>query len=117
MKGGLTEHVQTFLPPLDDEKTQTDIEALKIWSALALRQHSDKKVAEWLEKAWQINQWIVGLEKVDKKDKDRALSKLIEHHLESQPPSCEVALHGAQVHAESGSDALRRWSLERNHLL
>ena len=78
MKGGLIEHVEAFLPSLEDEATQKDIEALKIWSSLALRQHSTKKVADWLEKAWQINQWIVGLEDVEKADRDRALTKLIE---------------------------------------
>ena len=78
MKGGLTEHVDTFLPALDDEKTQTDLPALKVWSQLALQRYSKKKVAEWLEKAWQINQWIVAIEKIEDADKDRALTNLIE---------------------------------------
>ena len=78
MKSRLTDDVDTFLPGLDDEKTKTDFPALKIWSELALTRHSDKKVAEWLEKAWQINQWIVAIEDVEKKDRDKALTNLIE---------------------------------------
>ena len=78
MKGGLFEHVQTFLPPLDDEKTQSDVQSLKIWSELALQQYSDKKVPQWLAKAWQINQAISKLEEIEKQDMDLALSNLIE---------------------------------------
>ncbi|MFT7631674.1 MAG: hypothetical protein ACI87E_002713, partial [Mariniblastus sp.] len=78
MKGGLNEYADAFLPALDDESTQKDIESLKLWSTLALRRYNEKKVAEWLEKVWQINQTIVGLKDLKKADKDRALSNLIE---------------------------------------
>ena len=78
MKAGLTDHVDSFLPPLDEEATKTDLPALKIWSELSLKRHRQKKVAEWLEKAWQVNQWIVAVEDLEKADKDKALTNLIE---------------------------------------
>ncbi len=78
MKGGLTEYVQDFLPKLEEESTQSDLPALKIWAQLAAVQYRDKAVADWLKKAWQINQWIVAIKDIDAADKDAALTKLIE---------------------------------------
>lgn len=78
MRSGLTEHVESFLPPLDQEALQKDLPALRIWSKLAIFQYKSKRVALWLEKAWKINQWIVENEKAIESDKDLALTNLIE---------------------------------------
>lgn len=78
MKSGLTDYVQQFLPLLDDEATQKDVTALKLWSQLALARYAEDRVAEWLEKAWTINQMIVALEDITPTDKDAALSNLIQ---------------------------------------
>lgn len=78
MKGGLTEYVEDFLPKLDEESTQADLPALKIWAKLAAAQYGDKAVADWLNKAWQINQWIVAIKDINDADKDAALTSLIE---------------------------------------
>ena len=78
MDSALTEDVERFLPSLDDEETQADLNALPIWSELAIEKHASTRVAEWLEKAWRINQWIVSNSDVEKEAKDLALNNLIE---------------------------------------
>ena len=77
MKAGMIDNVEQFLPLLDAEETKADLAALKIWSQLALAKHNEKQVAEWQEKAWKINQWIVGIEDIKKADRDMALTNLI----------------------------------------
>ena len=77
MKSQLIDRVEEFLPELDEEGTSENLPALKIWSQLALAKHAEKNVADWLEKAWKINQWIVGIEDLKKKDKDFALANLL----------------------------------------
>ena len=78
MKAGMNNYVEQFLPKLDDEATKTNLPALKLWSRLALAMFAKKRVAEWLERAWTINQAIVAMEDANKTDKDAALSNLIE---------------------------------------
>ena len=78
MIGGLTDEVEKFLPKLDDEKTKSDVEALKIWALFTNRRYSEKGVAKWLEKSWNANLWITEIADVEKSDKDRALTNLIE---------------------------------------
>ncbi len=78
MKSGLTDDVERFLPSLSDEKTKSDLPALKIWAQYTYTKYQEKKIADWLQKAWQINQWIVSGENANKADKDQALTKLIE---------------------------------------
>ena len=77
MKSGMTQYVEEFLPNLDDEATKSNLPALKVWSQLALSLHSQKRVAEWLNKAWQINQWIIGIKDIETADKNNALANLI----------------------------------------
>ena len=78
IKSEMMDEVANFLPSLDEESTQKNLPALKIWSQLALAKYKSKKVAEWLDKAWSINQTIVGLPDLSDADKDLALTNLIE---------------------------------------
>ena len=78
MKAGLTQYVQQFLPSLEEEATQQNLNALKIWSKLALAKYAEKRVASWLETAWSVNQSIVAMEDATPGDKDAALSNLIQ---------------------------------------
>ena len=77
MKSGLTQYVEEFLPSLDDESTQSELTALKIWSQYALLKKNQDEMAGWLAKAWQINQDILAIEDLTKPDKDLALQNLI----------------------------------------
>ena len=76
MKSGTTEYVEEFLPKLDDDATKSNLHALKIWSQLALAMHAEKNIADWLDKAWKINQWIIGIEDLETADKNLALANL-----------------------------------------
>ena len=77
MKCGFHQYVEEFLPKLENDTTKSDLPALKIWSQLAFASQAKDNLAEWLDKAWQINQWIISIEDVPKVDKDLALSNLI----------------------------------------
>ncbi len=78
MKSGMIDEVESFLPSLDDETTHANVRALQLWSELAIVQFQNKRVAAWLEKAWQVNQWIVAADDVPETDKEKAMSNLIE---------------------------------------
>ena len=78
MKSNMMDFVEVFLPPLDAEDTPNNLPALKIWSQLALSKYSTKSVAEWLEKAWKINQWIIATKDLKTEDRDLALTNLLE---------------------------------------
>jgi hypothetical protein len=75
---GLLQYVEEFLPPLDNETSQQDVEALKIWSQLALAMYKEKTVADWLKKAWSINQSILAIDDVDPTDREQATANLVE---------------------------------------
>jgi hypothetical protein len=77
MKAGMHDRVAGFLPALDDGATKSNLAALKIWSELALAKYDSKKISEWLEKAWDINQAIVGIADLPTADKELALTNLI----------------------------------------
>ncbi len=78
MKARMRDEVEAFLPPLDEESTKSNLPALKIWSQLALAKYKSKKIADWLEKAWNINQTILSVVDLPSADKDKALTNLIE---------------------------------------
>ncbi|MEM9942418.1 MAG: hypothetical protein AAF939_12705 [Planctomycetota bacterium] len=78
LAGGLIEDVDQFLPSLEQESTLEDLEALQIWSKVSLNRYRTKKVAQWLEKAWQANQAILKMDDLDPSDQEKALTNLIE---------------------------------------
>jgi hypothetical protein len=70
--------VESFLPGLDEPSTHDDLAALKLWSQLALARYAEKRVARWLQAAWEINQSLLALSSARAADKDAALARLIE---------------------------------------
>ncbi|MEM9410593.1 MAG: hypothetical protein AAGA30_05740 [Planctomycetota bacterium] len=77
IKSGFSDEVEQFLPKLNLEETKNDLPALKLWSQLAFKLHAEKQIAQWLEKAWRVNQWIVAIDGVEKVDREFALSNLV----------------------------------------
>ncbi len=78
MKSNLVDDVARFLPKLEDPSTMKDATALEIWSDLAITKYRQKKIADWLKKAWTINQNIVGLKDAKQPQRNKAMQHLIE---------------------------------------
>ena len=74
---GLNNYIEEFLPNLEDDSTRNNLMALKIWSKYAFLKQREDEVAEWLGKAWSINQDILSIKDVPKTEKDLALENLI----------------------------------------
>ena len=77
LQSQMIDEAESFLPDWEDEATQSDVPALKIWSQIALSRHQEKGVAIWLEKAWKINQFIVAAKKLDEGDRENAINNLV----------------------------------------
>ena len=78
LQSQMVDESESFLPDWEEESTQSDVPALKLWSQIALSRHQEKGVAIWLEKAWKINQFIVAAEKLDEEDRELAINNLID---------------------------------------
>ena len=74
----MIDEAESFLRDWEEEKTQSDVPALKLWSQIALSRHQEKGVAIWLEKAWKINQAIVAAKDLDEEDRELAINNLID---------------------------------------
>ncbi len=78
LKSGLIDQVERFLPDVAVAEKDASLDALRLWSDLALKQYTAKRVARWLEIAWRTNQSIITLPKVDAAAKDLAMTRLVE---------------------------------------
>ena len=75
---GLLDEVEAFLPDLQLEQTQSDHQALKLWSRLAIAMHAKTRVLKWLEFAWASNQSLLALAECPPAERELALQNLLE---------------------------------------
>lgn len=67
-----------FLPSLEEANNAKDHEALNLLAQYHVALHGEKKKREHLEKAWHALQAIFVSDKIDKKQKDEALTRAVE---------------------------------------
>lgn len=78
MGAGLPEEAQTYLPPLDDESTASNIDALLLWEQLASTRFEEERAVKWLNVSWDASGKIATLENAKDEFKDAALERLVE---------------------------------------
>ena len=78
MSAGMYEEAEPYLPKLDDENYQEDIDSLKLWAQQSRQRYAKDKVAKWLDRSWLVNQRILACDDATDSDENAALTRLIE---------------------------------------
>ena len=75
---GQEERLRGFLPTIEEAKAQDDREALNLLSRYFLAKHQQDPNQELLEQAWNVNQAVLAVGEVSKKEKQEALRRAVE---------------------------------------